>query len=217
MFNVILEYPRISEKLLPNSPPVFKNNNGGWDDIGPCMKDYAEREWLLTQSRRMLISSCFLENGTIITPLLFYLDLGLVCKKVITLGNTLGWSASTFVHSAVNARRGRDENPNSSVMAETLKLLANSSYGYQFMDRSRHSETKYLSDEKHMELSIIKYLSVWIIWMINCMKWSLSSQKLITMNQKLLDFLSWKMKNWECWSCIVTYLTSKVTSQSLNG
>ena len=29
-----------------------------------------------------------------------------------------------------------------------MKLLANSSYGYQIMDRSRHTVTKYLSDEK---------------------------------------------------------------------
>ena len=29
-----------------------------------------------------------------------------------------------------------------------MKLLANSSYGYQNVDRSRHTVTKYLSDEK---------------------------------------------------------------------
>ena len=29
-----------------------------------------------------------------------------------------------------------------------MKLLANSSYGYQTMDRSRHTVTKYLSDKK---------------------------------------------------------------------
>ena len=29
-----------------------------------------------------------------------------------------------------------------------MKLLANSSYGYQIMDRSRHTVTKYLTDEK---------------------------------------------------------------------
>ena len=48
----------------------------------------------------------------------------------------------------MDARRQGDENPNSSVVAETMKLLANSSYGYQIMDRSRHTVTKYLSDEK---------------------------------------------------------------------
>ena len=29
-----------------------------------------------------------------------------------------------------------------------MKLLGNSFYGYQIMDRSRHTETKYMNDEK---------------------------------------------------------------------
>ena len=53
-----------------------------------------------------------------------------------------------FVQSAVNARREGDENPNSSVVAEKMKLIANSSHGYQNMDRSRHTVRKHLSDEK---------------------------------------------------------------------
>ena len=52
------------------------------------------------------------------------------------------------MQSAVDARREGDKNPNSSVVAETMKLLASSSYGYQIMDRSHHTVTKYLSDEK---------------------------------------------------------------------
>ena len=48
----------------------------------------------------------------------------------------------------MDARRHGDENPKSSVVAETLKLLVNSSYGCQIMDRSRHTLTKNLTDEK---------------------------------------------------------------------
>ena len=48
----------------------------------------------------------------------------------------------------MGARRQGDENPNSSVVAETMKLLANRSYGYQIMERSRHTVKKYLPDEK---------------------------------------------------------------------
>ena len=51
--------------------------------------------------------------------------------------------------SAVNARKQGDENPNSSVAAETMKLLANSSYGYQIMNWSRHTVKKYFTDTKH--------------------------------------------------------------------
>ena len=98
----------------------------------------------------MLISSFILTNGTIISPLrLFYSKLGLVCKKIHRLVQyTLRKCFNNFLQSAVDARRQEDENPNSSVVAETMKLLANSSYGYQIMDRSRQTVTKYLTDEK---------------------------------------------------------------------
>ena len=55
---------------------------------------------------------------------------------------------NNFVQSVVDARREGDEKPLSGVAAETVKLLGNSSYGYQIMDRSRHTITKYLNDEK---------------------------------------------------------------------
>ena len=55
---------------------------------------------------------------------------------------------NNFVQSAVKARRQKDENPISCVFAETMRLLTNSSYGFQTMDRSRHSFTKFTNDEK---------------------------------------------------------------------
>ena len=104
----------------------------------------------MVRPRRMLISSFVLTNGTIITPLLLlYLQLGLVCIKIQRfVQNTPRKCFDSFVQSAVDARRQQDENPNPSAVAETMKLLANSSYGYQIMDRSRHTATKYLTDEK---------------------------------------------------------------------
>ena len=114
------------------------------------MEEYAEKEGIMPHSRRMLISSFILTNGTIITPLLlFYSQLGLVCKKIhrfvqYTPRNIF----DDFVQSAVDARRQGDENPNSSVVAETMKLLANRSYGYQIINRSRYTVKKYLTDEK---------------------------------------------------------------------
>ena len=121
------------------------------------MKKYAEKEGIMSQPRRMLISSFHLKNGTIITPLLlYYLNLGLECTKIPRFVQyTPKKCFSSFVQSAVNAGRQGDENPNSSVVAETMKLLANSSYGYQITDRSRHTVTKYLNDEKtHSAINI---------------------------------------------------------------
>ena len=77
-----IEVPEELKKIFANFPPIFKITNVGRHDIGLLMKDYAEKEDLLCQPRKMLISSNFLENGALITPLLLlYSDLGLVCKN----------------------------------------------------------------------------------------------------------------------------------------
>ena len=138
------------KKKFANFPPIFENTNVGRHDIRSLMQDYAEKGGLLCQPRKMLISSFFLENGTLITPLLlFYLELGLVCKKIYRFVEyTPVKCFNKFVQSAVDARREGDENPNSNVVAETMKFPANSSYGYQIMDRSRNTVTKNLNDEK---------------------------------------------------------------------
>ena len=58
------------------------------------------------------------------------------------------------MQSALSARRQGDKTANSSVVAETMKMLANSSYGYQIMDRNRHSVRRYMIDgETHAAIN----------------------------------------------------------------
>ena len=104
----------------------------------------------MCQPQKMLISSFTLQNGTLVTLLLLsYLQLGLFVTKLHRFVEYISKKGlNSFVQSALNARRQSDENPNSSVVVQTIKLLANSSNGYRFMDRSRHTVPKYLSDEK---------------------------------------------------------------------
>ena len=150
--------PEHLKAYFVNFPPIFKNTVVSRNDIGDLMKEYAEKEGIMSQPKRMLISSFHLKNGTIITHLLlYYLHLGLECTEIhqfiqYTPKKCFSW----FVQSAVNARRQGDENPNSSVVAETMKLLANSAYGYQIMDRSRHTATKHLNVEKTHSANNIK-------------------------------------------------------------
>ena len=145
-----IEVPGNLRSKFNNFPPISKNTLVSKSNIGDLMKNYAEEERLLSKPGKMLITSFTLQNGTLITPLLlFYLQLGLVCtKKHHFVEYTPKKCFNSFVQSALDARRQGDENPNSSVVAETMKLLANSSYGYEIMDRSRHTVTKYLSDKK---------------------------------------------------------------------
>ena len=153
MFGYVQCVIEIPENLRPkcnNFAPIFKNTLVSRSDIGDLIKNYAEVERLLSQPRKMLISSFTLQNGTLTTPMLFfYPQLGLVVTKVHRFVEyTSETCFNSFVQSAVDAGRQGGENPNSSVVAETIKPLANSFYGYQVMDRSRHTVTKYLSDEK---------------------------------------------------------------------
>ena len=133
-----IEVPEHLRSFFSNFPPILKNTVVSREDIDNLMREYAEKENVMAQPRRVLLSSFVLTNGTIITPLLlFYLKLGLVCKKIHRFVQyTPRKRFNNFVQSAVDARRQGDENPNSSVVAETMKRLANSSYGYHVMDRS---------------------------------------------------------------------------------
>ena len=139
-----IELPEILRSKFDKFPPIFKKTLLSKNHIGDLMKTYAEEEGILYQPRKMLISSFTIQNGTLVTPLLLlYLQLGLVCTKIHRFVEyTLNKCFNSFLQSAVDARRQSDEYPKSSVVAETMKLLANSSYGYQIMDRSRHTVTK---------------------------------------------------------------------------
>ena len=145
-----IEVPENLRSEFVNFPPKFKNTLVSKSNIGDLMRNYAEEERLLSQPRKLLISSFTLQSGTLITPLLlFYLQLGLVVTKIhrFVEYTPKKWFNSV-VQQAVDARRQGGENPNSSVVAETMKLLGNISYGYQILDRNGHSLTKYLTDEK---------------------------------------------------------------------
>ena len=136
-----IEVIRNLKTNFANFPPIFTNNLVSKNDIVDLMKTYAEEEGIMPQPRKMLIPSFTLQNGTQITPLLlFYLQLGLLVTKLHRFVDyTPRKCFNSFVQAAVDAGRKGDENPHSNVVAETMKFLANSSYGYQIMDRSRQT------------------------------------------------------------------------------
>ena len=174
----------------------------------------------MVQPRRMLISSFVLTNGTIITPLLlFYLKLGLVCKKIQRFVQyTPRKCFNNFVQSAVEARRQGDENPISSVFAETIKLVANNSYGYQIMDRSRHTVTKCLTDEKtHSAINskMFKRLNHITdqLYEVELVKPEIEHKEPIIVG----FFFFYNMLNRECWNFTTNSSKSFVTLKSMRN
>ena len=97
-----------------------------------------------------MISSFNLTNGTFITPLFnFFSDLELKCTQVYGfLQYTPRKVINSFVQFVVDAGRASDESQLSGVVAETMKLLGKSSYGYQIMNISVHTMTKNIEDAK---------------------------------------------------------------------
>ena len=141
--------PEELKKNFANFPPVFKKTKVGRHDIRLLMEDYAEKEGLLCQPRKKLISSYFLETELSLLICSCFFRLGTSMQKIHRFVEYIPFKCfNKVMQSADNARPEGDKNPNSSVVAETMKLLANSSYGSQNMNRSRYTVTKYLSDEK---------------------------------------------------------------------
>ena len=107
------------------------------------MKQYAKKENFVVQPKRIIISNV-LTNGTIIFPLLlFYLKLGLDCKKTHRFVQyTPRKCFNISAQIATDERRQGDENPISSVVAETMKTTSS-----QFLWLSDHGSQLTHSDK----------------------------------------------------------------------
>ena len=121
------------------------------------------------------------------------------------------------VTEELGARREGDENPNSSVVAETMKLLPNSSYGYQIMDRSRHTVTNFLNDEKThgaINTKLFKRLDH-----INDQLYEVELAKAEIEHREptIVGFSYSNTLNLECWSFTTTFLRDSVTSTNLRS
>ena len=108
------------------------------------MERYSEEEDFMYKPQKLFISSFMTPNEKLITPLwLIYLELGLVCVKIdSSVEHTPKKCFNNFVKPGVYVRRQGDWNINSSIVAQTKKLLAKSFYVYQILDRSQHTITK---------------------------------------------------------------------------
>ncbi len=144
-----IEVPQELRHKFADFPPIFKNTEVGRADIGSHMESYAVEHNELPKPRRMLISSFYQKNGSFITPMAkFLLELGAVITHVYRFVQYQPDRCfAKFVQDVVDSRRAGDENSSSAVQAETMKLLGNSSYGYQLLDRRKHKTVQYAADD----------------------------------------------------------------------
>ena len=110
---------------------MFKNANVTREDIGPFIRQYAEEHDILSKPRVMLLGSVRVVNILLATPLLrWYLVHGLVVDRVYQI---IEYEPNPcfrrFCDSVSAARSTPDEDPDKVIIADTMKLLGNSSYG----------------------------------------------------------------------------------------
>jgi hypothetical protein len=130
--------------------PIFKNCAISKEDMGDVMrKHYADNNLKVIPGKK-LIGSMFGTKILLYTPLLkWYLEHGLIMTKVYQVVEyTRKKCFSQFVDDVSNARRDGDVKPELEIIAETMKLLGNSSYGYTVMNKEKHVKVAFCADDK---------------------------------------------------------------------
>ena len=112
------------------------------------MREYAEKNDIMSTPRRMLIGSYRGDKILLATPLLrWYLTHGLVVDHVYQI---IEYSPKPcfqhFGESVSAARRVGDADPDKAIIADTMKLLGNSAYGKTVTNVDRHRNVAYCTE-----------------------------------------------------------------------
>lgn len=134
--------------------PIFKNIEIDPKDksiIGEHMFEYNESKGKSgARKSKKLISSYFGTKILIYTPLLnWYLEHGLVITKTYSFIKAYSHQPfEQFMEEITTARRIGDLDPTKKIIADMMKLTGNSAFGRSGMDKSKHKEYKYTTDQK---------------------------------------------------------------------
>ncbi|KXJ10780.1 hypothetical protein AC249_AIPGENE21810, partial [Exaiptasia diaphana] len=119
------------------------------DDIGEFMREFAEEEDM-PRPRRSLIGSYFGKKILLATPILkWYLEHGLVVTHIYQVVEyTPKGCFKPFGEAVSDARRAGDADPAKAIIADTMKLVGNSSYGKTITNQLKHRDVKFCADSK---------------------------------------------------------------------
>ena len=153
LFGVIecdISVPEQLKAHFQEMTPIFKNTEISREDIGEFMTQYAEEHNQLNQPRRSLVGSYYGTKIMLATPLAkWYLEHGLVITKVYEVCQ---WEPNTcfrnFGDSVSDARREGDQDPDKSIIADTMKLLGNSGYGKTVTNKEKFRDVKYVDSQE---------------------------------------------------------------------
>ena len=113
------------------------------------MKSHVEQNKIMSQP-----GSYFGEKILLATLLLkWYLEHGLEVTHVYqVIEYTPNACLHPFGEAFSDARRAGDIDPNKSIIADTMKLVGNSSYGKTITNKERHCQVKFCTDDEVSQL-----------------------------------------------------------------
>ena len=136
--------------------PLFCTTEIHFDAIGEHMQAHIWEYHLSDSPQRLLVGGMKARQILLATPLLqWYLNHGLVVTKIYQV---IEFQAKRcfqeFVSEVSDARRQGDINPETAIIADTMKVIGNSGYGSLIMDKTKHREVKYVQGENETCLKV---------------------------------------------------------------
>ena len=136
--------------------PLFCSTDIAFDDIGEHMQAHIWEYQLSDRPRRLLVGGMKARQILLAIPLLqWYLNHGLVVTKIYQVVKFQQQRCfREFVKEVSDARRQGDTDPDTAIIVDTMKLIGSSGYGSLIMDKTKHSDVKYVQGENETSLKI---------------------------------------------------------------
>ena len=145
-----IEVPDHLKDYFSEMTPIFKNTEVSLKDVGQHMQEYAKEHKIKDIPRRLLIGSYFGKKIGLSTPLLkWYLNHGLVISHIYTVVEYIPNAAlNSFMMQVAQARLDGDRDNDKALIAETMKLIGNSSYGKLITNKEKHHDIVYVNESE---------------------------------------------------------------------
>ena len=109
------------------------------------MRKFAEENGIMSQPRKLLIGSYFGQKLLLSADLIrWYIEHGLIVTKIYQCIEYIPRACfEPFAQMVSDSRRKGDRDPNCAILAQTYKLMGNSSYGKTIENPSNYSHITY--------------------------------------------------------------------------
>ena len=148
--NMTLRFQISLKNIFFEMTPMFKNVDVCLNDIGELMQEYAKQHNIKDIPCHLLIGSYFGKKIGLSTPLLkWYLEHGLVIAHIYrVIEYVLNAAFNSFMMQVTQAHLDGDHDKDKALIAETMKLIGNSSYSKLIMNKVKHHDIVYINESE---------------------------------------------------------------------